>query len=263
MKYLVCVAACAAISTFYPNAFAQEVSKDDVVQEKNGWKGEGALSAGMTSGNTDTSDIGLTFDVNHVADRWDFAVQGQVDYGKQDGEESRNRVFLGTNADYDITERVFSFARASYEVDQFTGFDSRSFAGGGLGYRFFENDRLTWIVRGGPGVKVDEVKRVITTDETGAALIIPAETVTSVGAIGKSKFEWAFNERVSMSDNTDVIYAEESTQLSNTLALTAQINGSLSARFSFDTRYDTNPPLGFESTDTATKIGVVYKFGAH
>ena len=258
MKYIICAMACAALSGILPNASAQEAEKD-----KDGWKGEGALSAGMTSGNTETSDIGLNFDVDHITGAWDYGFQGQVDYGKQDGDESRNRVFLGVNADYDITERLFSFARGSYEVDQFTGFDSRSFAGGGLGYRVFKDEQVSWVVRGGPGVKVDEVKRVITTDENGAALIIPAETVTSVGAVGKSKFEWALNDKVTFSNITDVIYAEESTQISNGLALTAQINGSLSARFGFDTRYDTNPPLGFESTDTATKIGVVYKFGQH
>lgn len=258
MKYIISAVACAALTNIVSNAFAQ-----DITPEKEGWKGEGALSAGMTSGNTDTSDIGLNFDVDRISSNWDFGVQGQVDYGKQDGDESRNRVFLGTNLDYDVTERVFSFARASYEVDQFTGFDSRSFVGGGLGYRFFDNETVSWIVRGGPGVKIDEVKRVITTDENGAALIIPAETATSVGAVGKSKFELALNDKVSVSNITDIIYAEESTQVSNGLALTAQINGSLSARFGFDTRYDTNPPIGFESTDTATKIGVVYKFGPH
>jgi putative salt-induced outer membrane protein len=256
MKYIICAAAGAALAGFVFSAQADE-------ERVEGWSGEGALSAGMTSGNTDTRDIGLTFDVDHIIGKWDYGFQGQVDYGEQDGLESRNRVFLGTNLDYTINDGVFSFARASYEVDQFTGFDSRSFVGGGLGYRFPRLDPITWVLRGGPGVKIDEVKRVVTTDDLGAPVIIPAETVTSVGFVGKSKFAWALNDKVELSNNTDVLYAEESTQLSNALALTAQINGSLSARFGFDTRYDTNPPLGYETTDTATKIGVVYKFGAH
>lgn len=256
MKYVICAATSIALSGLLATASADE-------ERQQGWTGEGAVSAGSTSGNTDTKDVGLSFDVDHVTGAWDYGFQGQVDYGQQDGIESRNRVFLAANADYDLTDRVFSFARGSYEVDQFTGFDSRSFVGGGLGYRVYDNDQISWVVRGGPGVKVDEVKRVITTDDTGAALIIPAETATSFGVVGKSKFEWALNERVTFSNITDLLYAEESTQISNGLALTAQINGSLSARFGFDTRYDTNPPLGFESTDTATKIGVVYKFGEH
>ena len=257
MKYIVSAAACAVLSTFLPNAFAQEAEKQD------GWSGEGALSAGQTTGNTDTSDVGLTFDVNRIAGDWDLGLQGQGDYGEQDGIESRNRVFLGANLDHDFSDRIFSFTRASYEVDQFTGFDSRSFIGGGLGYRFLGLEPVTWVIRGGPGVKIDEVKRTVVTDTNGVTTVTPAETETTFGAVGKSKFEWALNDKVSLSNITDVIYATESTQISNGLALTAQINGSLSARFSYDTRYDTNPPVGFESTDTATKIGVVYKFGKH
>ena len=256
MKYIICAAAGAALSGFMFSAQADEERKD-------GWSGEGAVSAGMTSGNTDTRDVGITFDVTHITGSWDYGFEGQVDYGEQDGEESRNRAFLGTNIDFDISDRVFSFARGSYEVDQFTGFDSRSFVGGGLGYRFLGLDPVTWVVRGGPGVKVDEIKRTVTIDGNGATVITPAETVTSVGFVGKSKFAWDLNDKVTFSNITDVIYAEDSTQVSNGLALTAQINGSLSARFGFDTRYDTNPPDGYESTDTATKIGVVYKFGAH
>ena len=256
MKYIICAAMGAALSGFVLAAHADD-------ERVEGWSGEGALSAGATSGNTDTSDVGLTFDVDHITGKWDYGFQGQFDYGEQDGLESRNRAFLGTNIDYTISDRVFSFARASYEVDQFTGFDSRSFVGGGLGYRFLGLDPVTWVVRGGPGVKVDEIKRVVTTDDLGAPLILPAETVTSVGFVGKSKFAWALNDKVELSNNTDILYAEESTQITNGLALTAQINGSLSARFGFDTRYDTNPPDGYETTDTATKIGVVYKFGKH
>ncbi|KCZ83442.1 hypothetical protein HAD_12599 [Hyphomonas adhaerens MHS-3] len=256
MKYIMCAAMGAALSGLALTAHADG-------ERVEGWSGEGALSAGMTSGNTDTRDIGLNFDVDHITGKWDYGIQGQVDYGEQDGLESRNRAFLGMNIDYTISDNVFSFARGSYEVDQFTGFDSRAFVGGGLGYRFLGLDPVTWVVRGGPGVKIDEVKRVVTVDSLGAPVVRPAETVTSAGLVGKSKFAWALNERVELSNITDVLYAEESTQISNGLALTAQINGSLSARFGFDTRYDTNPPDGYETTDTATKIGVVYKFGAH
>ncbi len=59
---------------------------------------------------------------------------------------------------------------------------------------------------------------------------------------------------------TDMLYAQESTQLGNSTAITASLTDSLSARVSFDVRYDTNPPRGFEDTDTATKIAVVYGF---
>lgn len=230
-------------------------------EEPDGWTGEGSLSAGYTTGNTETTDVGLGLDVNHKTGPWNYSIQSVVDYGEQDGIESRNRVYLAGELDRDITDRLFSFARGSYEVDQFTGFDSRSFIGAGLGYDVIQEDGHSWTVRGGPGVKIDEVKRIVTTDDLGNVTITPAETETTFGAVLRSRYAYDFNENVQFSNNTDIVYGQESTQIGNIIALTAALNGHLSARFSFDVRHDTNPQVGFEATDTATKVALVYKIG--
>ncbi|MCA8900019.1 MAG: DUF481 domain-containing protein [Hyphomonas sp.] len=253
----VALAAGAALFLLVPAALAEETE----TAEKSGWTGEGALSAGLSRGNTNTSDIGLKFDVARDTGLWDFGLLLEGDYGKQDGVESRNRAFAALDIGRDINERLFAFGRASYEVDQFTGFDSRTFAGGGLGYHVAMDGPLTWTVKGGPGVKVDEVKRVVTVDDQNMLLIIPAMRETSFGAVGTSELKWALNDAVTLSNDSGVVYAKESTQLSTGVALTAALNGSLKARVSFDTRYDTNPPLGFDSTDTASKIALVYTLG--
>lgn len=241
-----------AASLFAAPAMAQE--------DEQGWSGEGSFSAGTTTGNTDTTDLGLGVKLKNKTGVWTFGGEANVDYGEIDGLESRNRAFVAAHIDRQINDRLFGFVRGSYEVDQFTGFDSRAFAGGGLGYEVIDTEQMNWDVRGGPGIKIDEVKRIVTTDANGAPLIIPAETETSIAAIGKSDFSYAFNDSVTFTNVTDVLYAQESTQLGNTVALTASLTDSLSARVSFDVRHDTNPPQGFKATDTATKIAVVYGF---
>lgn len=223
-----------------------------IAQESEGWSGEGSLSAGTTTGNTETTDLGLGVDMSKTAGVWTYSAEAAADYGEIDGVESRNRYFLAGDIDRQINDRLFGFGRASYEVDKFTGFDSRAFIGGGLGYSIYDTEKTTWSVRGGPGVKIDEVKPTLTTQ---------GETQTSFGAVARSEFGYAFNEAVKLTNNTDVLYGEESTQLANVLALTADLTGALSARISFDVRHDTNPPLGFEDTDTATKVALVYGFG--
>lgn len=229
-------------------------------EDENGWSGEGSFSAGATTGNTETTDLGLGLKLAKKADAWTYSGEAVADYGEIDGLENRNRTFLAGSVDRQINDRLFGFGRVSYEVDQFTGFDSRTFVGAGLGYDVLQGPQSTWSVRGGPGVKIDEVKRIITTDALGAALIIPAETETSFAVVAKSDFAYELNDNVTFTNVTDVLYAQESTQLGNSTALTANLTGSLSARVSFDVRHDTNPPLGFEDTDTATKIAVVYGF---
>lgn len=228
---------------------------------ENGWTGEASLSAGMTTGNTQTSEAGIGLDANRNAGAWNFGVQLSGDYGEEDGVENRNRYFVGTDINHDFSDAVFAFGRVSYEVDEFTGFDSRSFMGGGVGWHVLDRDEHSWTLRGGPGVKIEEVKRLVTTDETGAALIVPSYTDRTLGAIAQSKYHVAFNDAVSLTNKTDVIYSPESTQLTNTIGLTAAINGHLSARVSYDVRHDTNPSDEFEATDTATKFALVYKLG--
>ncbi len=119
-------------------------------EANNGWSGEGSLSAGVTTGNTETTDLGLGVDVARAMDVWTIGLQANADYGETDGAETKNRIFLGTNLDRQINDRLFGFGQLSYERDEFSGFESRAFIGGGLGYEVLNGEATQWTVRGGP-----------------------------------------------------------------------------------------------------------------
>lgn len=76
-----------------------------------------------------------------------------------------------------------------------------------------------------------------------------------------SRLSLALNESVKVANNTNVVYAEESTQIVNDLSLTAALIENISARISFDVRHDTAPLENVEPTDTTTRISLVYGFG--
>ncbi len=221
------------------------------------WQGEGSLSAGVTTGNTDTRDFGLGLKLSRDTGLWRTGVEALADYGEIDGAEAKNRVFLAGQLDRKFGERMYGFGRGSYEADDFSGFDSRIFLGGGLGYHVLMGEKVSWAIEGGPGIKIDEVKEQV----LPGPVIVPSETVESFSVVGASKFAYAFNDNVKLSNDTTMLYAEESTQFTNSLAVTAALTGALSARVSFDVRYDTDPPFGFEDTDTATRVSLVYAFG--
>jgi len=248
------IAAIAALTFVAGPSFAQE-------EEANtGWTGEGSVSAGVTTGNTETSDLGIGIDMTRDTGTWAYGVEAQADYGELEGTESKNRWFLGGTVDRQINDRLFGFGRVSYEQDEFSGFDSRAFIGGGLGYDVIVGEKQSWTVRGGPGLKIDEIGEIITTDALGATVITPGVTEESLGVVASSNYAYAFNDSVKLSNDTSVLYADVSTQVTNSLALTAALSDALSARISFDVRHDTEPPLGFEQTDTATRFSLVYGF---
>lgn len=223
-----------------------------VVHAQDGWSGEGSFSAGYTTGNTETRDLGLAVALDRKAGLWTFGTEATADYGETDEIETKNRWFLAGEVDRQLGDALFGFGRTSYESDEFSGFESRFFIGGGLGYQVFDGEATQWSIRGGPGLKIDEI-RATDTEE--------ASTEESFSAIAASEFSHQFNDAVGFSNNTDVLYASESTQFTNVAALTAALTNTLSARFSVEVRHDTNPPEGFEATDTVTRASIVYTFG--
>jgi len=222
------------------------------VDDANGWTGEGSLSAGVTTGNTETTDLGLGIDLGRELGEWAVGVRAAADYGETEGAETKNRILLGANLDRQLNDKLFAFGQLSYEKDEFSGFDSRAFVGGGLGYEIYNTDALGWTVRGGPGIKIDEIQATATTVAT---------TEESFGAVAESAFRYQFNDNVGFTNDTNAIYAETSTQISNIAALTATLTDTLSARISFEARHDTDPVDGFEATDTISRVSLVYGFG--
>jgi putative salt-induced outer membrane protein len=214
------------------------------------WTGEGAFSAGNTTGNTETSDLGIAMKVKHQGDNWIQYGELSADYGETDSVESKNRIFAAGQVDRIFDDRLSGYGRLSWERDEFSGFENRYFLGVGAAWKAVQGETTNWTIEGGPGYKIDEIRETLTT---------PALTEESLGLRGGSKFEHKLNESVVVSNNSEVIYSEASTQLVNVLALTANLWGNLSARVSLDVRHDTDPLPDFEATDTATRVSLVYK----
>lgn len=213
----------------------------------DGWYGEGSLSASNTDGNTETTDLGVRADLNKKEGDWAYGVDASVDYGETDDVETRNRWALGANVDRFINERLFAFGIATYEEDEFSGFDSRGFVGAGLGYVVIDREATSWTVRGGPGVTFEEVE--------------DGDSETGFGALARSEFKHAFNDNVSLFNDTEITYGDVSTLVVNSIGLTASISSALAARVGYEVRYQTDPPAGFDDTDTITTVSLVYGFG--
>lgn len=221
-----------------------------MAQTEDKWTGEGAFNAGFTTGNTETRDAGVAVRVHHTGDQWTQAGEFTADYGDTDEVATRNRLSASGQIDRIFSDQWNGYTRLAWERDEFSGFENRSFVGVGGAYKAIDAPGTKWTLEGGPGYKVDELS---------ASDTAPATKEESFGGRLASRFSHDLNERVQMSDVTEIVASDTSTQVSNSVALTANIMGNLSARVSLDVRHDTDPLPGFEATDTATKFSLVYK----
>lgn len=240
---LIRIATLSLLASAAAPAFAQDAPAPE-------WTGEGAFNAGVTSGNTETTDVGIGLKIKHQGDNWFQSGEFVADYGETDNVETKNRLFAAGQIDRIFDERFSGYGRLTWERDEFSGFDNRYFLGLGAAWKAVDLEATKWTIEGGPGYKIDEIRETLTA---------PGTTEESIGARAGSKFEHKFNDAVTLSNGTEVIYSEASTQFLNVIALTANVWGNLSARVSLDVRHDTDPLPGFEATDTATRFSLVYK----
>jgi putative salt-induced outer membrane protein len=77
---------------------------------------------------------------------------------------------------------------------------------------------------------------------------------------GSADFEYVITNTLSMTNAFIVTWDSNRTKLENTTAITSELIGDLSTRLSLNIRYNTEPPLLTQKTDTLTKVSLVYGF---
>jgi hypothetical protein len=85
------------------------------------WSGEGALSAGNTTGNTETSDLGIALKLKRKGDLWSQSGEFAADYGETDGIETKNRLYGAAQVDRKLSDLWSLYGRGTAEKDEFSG----------------------------------------------------------------------------------------------------------------------------------------------
>lgn len=212
----------------------------------DGWSGEASLSGSKTTGNTDTTDIGLALKLQKEDGPWRHKFKALADRGEADGINNKKRYNLGYQIDRDFNDRLYGYANADYFSDDFGAFQEGYFVGGGLGYKVILPEPVSWNVEGGLGYRSQE--------EQGAL----GEENAELAARAFSDFDYIFNENVSFYNDTEIIYSSSDTYIWNETGITATLAGNLAARASFRVDTHSDVAAGREKTDTITRFGIVY-----
>ena len=216
------------------------------VSAQDGWSGEASLTGSRTTGNTETTDIGLGLNLQKATDVWKHTFKASADFGRVSGTTNRERFVLGYQIDRNLTDRLYVYGNADYFSDKFGAFEDGYFLGTGLGYNLVLPEPMAWDVEAGVGYRSQTTQGPLSVTEKEVALR------------GASKLKFLLNDNVSAYNNSEVIYGDSNTYLWNETGLTATLAGNLAARASFRVDHNTDVAVGREKTDTITRFGVVY-----
>ena len=213
----------------------------------------GSLSLRGTSTSEDgdsSSDLGLglrygTFDgVNGIDATASFV------YGETNGEETENQLSAGIDYRRNFGDKFFAFAKADLAFDRLAetvGETSQDvFVGAGLGYRILNSRQTQWSIQAGPGYRVADV--------------VGEENIEEAAGAVSSNYFRSLSDRSYVTNDTDVIYSEFSTTMSNELALNVSMTDSLVLRTSLETAFDDATDEDFGDAKNTFGVSVVYNF---
>lgn len=221
----------------------------------SGWSGDASLSGSTTDGNTETTDVGLGLNLIKTDGLWRNKFDANYDLGSVEGNDTKNRLFLGYQLDRDLNDRTYVFGNANYFKDDFGAYETGNYLGAGLGYKVFTAAPTTWDVEAGLGYRTQETRALGVFGTAG--FVDSVEESEGALRLG-SDFDFDFNDAVSLYNDTELLHSDSDTYIWNDIGIQAQLAGNLSAKFGVRVDNHSDVPAGVEETDTITRGTLVY-----
>lgn len=212
-----------------------------------GLSGSASLGYSGKTGNNESQDFS-------AGARLRFA-QGQIvqtlglalDFSESENSRTKEDVFAVYDANYYLNDQfyIFGLARIEYDGLANTAADIRrdAFVGVGPGYRILNTEQVAWRVQAGVGLSYLEDGLQ---DED-----------TEIGYIAASRFFYAFNENVFLTNDTDILSSDTALRVNNDLGVNLKMTDSFSTRVSYLTEYN---DARAERTDNKLGVSIVYGF---
>ena len=213
----------------------------------------GSVSVRGTSTSNDgatSADVGVglrygTFDGVNGID-----VTAAFTYGETNGVATENNLQAGIDYRRDFNDTMFAYAKANASFDKLSTtvgeYEQDVFVGAGLGYRIFNTADTQWSVQAGPGYR--------------AANVVGGGEVSEAAASVSSNVFKSLTDTTYVTNDTDVIYSETATTVTNDLAINVALTDTLTMRTSYTTNFNDQSDATFSDAENTLGVSVVYNF---
>jgi putative salt-induced outer membrane protein len=222
-------------------------------QFTEGLTGEISANGAVTTGNTETTNIGFASKLETATKEWRHSVKASAHYGRANGNTNKSRYALGYQLDRDLNDRLYFFGNADYFSHDFGAFKQGHYLGAGFGYQVWEDDPTRLKLEAGIGYRSQKA-RLKANDPSGLSSRTDAELAGRI----VSDFDHDFNDHVSFRNDTELLYSSSDTFIANEAGVKSKIWENISLLASFRVENHSRVPEGRKKTDTISRLGVVY-----
>lgn len=211
------------------------------------WKGKGEAGLVFARGNTQTDSINLKLSMSQEIDSWTHALDMSALRATTSGTTTANRYQAGWQSNYRVTDRAFTFGGLHYDKDSFSGFDYQANVTAGLGYKFFNTEKVK--LSGQVGAGYGRLKNAVTGQTFGDAI-----------ATAGFSYENQLSASTKVVDKFRVESGSKNTMVDNFVGLEVKMNQKLALGVGFDVHSNSKPPGKLKKTDTLATANLVYSF---
>lgn len=217
------------------------------------WKGKGEAGLVFARGNSDSDTVNLKLAMSKEVDRWKHSLDMSYLRASSSGVESSNRFVGGWQSDYKVSEKTFAFGALHYEQDKYSGFDYQASASTGMGYKFYDTDKIKLSAQAGVGYR--QIKDNLT-DQTSNDVIF----------VAGMDYENAITDTTKIIDKAHLESGSDNTLLTNFIGVEVKMSDKLALAAGLDWRHNSKPPtdpttgIKKKSDDTVTTLNLVYAF---
>lgn len=214
------------------------------------WTGKGEAGVALASGNSESRTANARVAVGYKRDDWEntFGLGGL--YVRTEGDTTARRWEANAQTRFDFFANNFWYGGVRYEEDRFSGFDHQGLVTTGVGRRFIENDTTKLIGQVGAGFKFWET--IETLEE-------PADKDSSVTGVASLEFDHKLTDTTSVFDKFSGEFTSDNNFLQNEVGVAVKMTDRMALVVAYAVRHNTDPPEGFEKTDTLATVNLVYE----
>jgi len=222
-------------------ARGQDASRFGNPEYRPGLSGSASLGYSGQTGNSDSQDLSLGARFRFASGPYVQNIGMAIEFAETSGTVTQRDVFAVYDGNYYFNDSFYGFVLGRLESDGMAKTADQikqdAFLGIGPGYRVVNTDQMTWRVQAGLGMSYLE-------DGTGDKSREP-------GAIVSSRFYYAFNDKIFLTDDTDILRTDSSLRVNNDFGINFQVSDAMATRVSYMTEYNDSRAIQSDN-----KIGV-------
>ncbi len=214
------------------------------------WAGSFGFGLTLTRGNTDTTDVNLSFDTKYTPSAANvFKAEGLYLRGRTDGDDTANRLAVKGRMEHLLGKRAFVFGQLQYLRDPFKGIDYLVSPTVGAGYKIVDT----------PAVQFAADTSLGAVWEKNPDVDVKASPAWAAG----EKLAWKLSTVATLTQGAQALWKLNDfgdTLYTFSLGLASEVTKHTQLKAEFLDTYKTAPPAGSESNDASVLVSLVFKY---